>query len=98
MTFCDFLLNEKSSTWRTSECVSYYNTSIDLCVCVYAVSLELFDVNKLCHCFVRPLSPKQHIISLLHGLYFLSVGFCLYSFTTPVYIHFYVVICGYVAE
>lgn len=34
MTFCDFLLNEKSSTWRTSECVSYYNTSIDLCVCV----------------------------------------------------------------
>lgn len=34
MTFCDFLLNEKSSTWRTSECVSYYNTGIDLCVCV----------------------------------------------------------------
>lgn len=46
-----------------------------MCVTVCAVRLESFDVNKLCHCFVRPLSPKQHIISLLQGLSFLSVCF-----------------------
>lgn len=52
-----------------------------VCVSVCAVCLELFDLNKLCHCFVRPLSPKQHIMSFLQGLSFLSVRLCAYPST-----------------
>lgn len=91
MTFCDFLLKQKPSDQRTSECVSCWNATLGLCVwvCVCVIRSESFDVNKLCHCFVRPLSPKQHIISLLLGLSFLSVCFC-------VYLHYWCMrVCAY---
>lgn len=68
--------NRSPRTRRTSRvCVCVHVvTPVWVYMCVCAVRLESFDVNKLCHCFVRPLSPKQHIISLLQGLFlFLSV-------------------------
>ena len=77
MTFCDSVQKQKSSYPEDfkSVCVCVHVvTPVWVYMCVCAVRLESFDVNKLCHCFVRPLSPKQHIISLLQGLFlFLSV-------------------------
>lgn len=88
MTFCDFLLKQKSSNLqRTSECVSCYSAKSGLCVC--SVCVELFDVNKQCHCFVRPLSPKQHIISFFAGTFCsLCVFLCATLHFTCVYILF----------
>lgn len=63
---------------------------------VCAMRSQSFDVNKLCHCFVRPLSPKQHIISTLPaGTLFFSVCFCACASTIHVWIHIFVCLCAY---
>ena len=78
MTFCDSVQKQKSSSPEDFKSVCVHVVTpvwVCVCVCVCVIRLESFDVNKLCHCFVRPLSPKQHIISLLQGLFlFLSVS------------------------